>query len=271
MNLLRAHPVAWFLALAFAITWLLVLPLVLVGAGLVTWRVSPHWHVLGALGPLLAALVVTVAVDGRAGVRRLLGSVVRWRVGLPWLLLGLVSPLVLFAVAVLGVTVATGAWPDVGAWSGRDAAWWLGGLAAALAYGVGEETGWRGFLLERLQRRRSALSATFVLTLAWAAWHVPMFAYRFDFGGVEVVGFFVGLFAGAIVLTALFNGSGGSVFVVAAWHAIWNVVNILALPVSMSVVATMSTLVMVAAVVVVVVWGPRRLAPTSGAPTTYEA
>ena len=262
--MVRARPVAAFVVLSFGITWLLVSPLVLSGLGLVGWRFSPHWHVLGALGPIAAAFIVIGAVAGRAGVADLLARMGRWRVGVPWLLAGVVSPLVLLALAVLGVRVATGAWPDVGALAGRDAAWWLGGLAAALAYGVGEETGWRGFLLPRLQTRWSALAATFVLTLAWAAWHVPMFAYRFDFGVVEVVGFFVGLFAGAVLLTALYNGSGGSVLVVAAWHALWNVVNILALPVSMAVVATMSTLVMAAAVVVLLVWGPRRLAPGDG-------
>ncbi len=265
--MLRARPGAAFVALSFAITWILVSPLVLSGLGLVAWRVSPHWHVLGALGPIGAAFIVTFPVAGRGGLTDLLARMGRWRVGLPWLLAGVASPLALLVVAVVGVRVASGAWPDAGALAGRDAVWWLGGLAAALAYGVGEETGWRGFLLPRLQARRSALAATALLTLAWAAWHVPMFAYRFDFGVVEVVGFFVGLFAGAVWLTALYNGSGGSVFVVAAWHATWNVVNILALPVSMAVVATMSTLVMVAAVVVVVVWGPRRLAPGEGCPT----
>ena len=49
-----------------------------------------------------------------------------------------------------------------------------------------------------------------------------------------------------------------------AWRAVWKVVDIPALPVSVAVVATMSTLVMVAALVVVVVWGPRRLAPRGG-------
>ena len=266
--MVRARPVAAYLVLSFAITWLLVLPLVLSGLGLVAQRVSPHWHVLGALGPAVAAFIVAHCVAGRAGVADLLGRMGRWRIRLPWLLAGVASPLALFAVAVLGVHVVSGEWPDVGALAGREAAWWLGGVAAALAYGIGEETGWRGVLLPHLQVRRSALAATFLLTLAWAAWHVPMFTYRFDFGVVEVVGFFVGLFAGAVCLTALYNGSGGSVFVVAAWHAVWNLVNILAMPVSMAVVATMSTLVMVAALVVVAVWGPRRLAPRrAGEPT----
>ncbi len=268
--MLRARPVAAFVVLSCAITWVLVLPLVLSGLGLVAWRVSPHWHVLGALGPITAAFLVTVAVAGRAGAADLLARMGRWRVGLPWLLAGVASPLLLLALALLGVRVVGGAWPDVGVLAVRDAVWWWGGLAAALAYGIGEEAGWRGFLLPRLQERRSALAATAVLTLAWAAWHVPMFAYRFDFGVVEVVGFFVGLFAGAVWLTALHNGSGGSVFVVAAWHAGWNVVNILALPVSMAVVATMSTLVMVAAVAVVVAWGPRRLAPGEARRLTVE-
>jgi len=262
--MIRARPLTAFVVLSFGITWLLVSPLVLSGLGLVAWGVPPHWHVLGALGPIGAAFIVTRAVSGRAGVDELRARMGPWRVAWPWLLAGVASPLALLAVAVVGVRVVSGVWPDVGALAGREAVWWLGGLAAALAYGVGEETGWRGFLLPRLQARRSALAATVVLTLAWAAWHVPMFAYRFDFGVVEVVGFFVGLFAGAVWLTALYNGSGGSVFVVAAWHATWNVVNILALPVSMAVVAAMSTLVMVAAIAVVVVWGPRRLAPGEG-------
>jgi len=38
-----------------------------------------------------------------------------------------------------------------------------------------EEIGWRGFALDRLQDRTTALRASLVLGSVWAAWHVPLF------------------------------------------------------------------------------------------------
>lgn len=113
-----------------------------------------------------------------------------------------------------------GPWPD---WEvlgrGRYAylAWVVGLLLSSVAYGFGEETGWRGFALPGLQRDRSALSATLILTAFWALWHAPFFFYRYEFGLGQIVGFFLGLLAGAIWLTCLYNATGGSVLMVAIW------------------------------------------------------
>jgi hypothetical protein len=43
-----------------------------------------------------------------------------------------------------------------------------------------------------------------------------------DFGAFTAVGFFIGLTAGAIVLTSLCNHTGGSILAVAIWHASYN-------------------------------------------------
>ncbi len=72
-----------------------------------------------------------------------------------------------------------------------------------------------------------------------------MFFYRFDFGVGMVVGFFVGLAAGAIWLTFLYNGTRGSALMAVLWHTSWNVVNQLGLVLSDVIVAVMSTCVMV--------------------------
>jgi len=44
----------------------------------------------------------------------------------------------------------------------------------ALIAGLGEEPGWRGFALPRLQTRHATVLATVLLGGVWAAWHLPL-------------------------------------------------------------------------------------------------
>lgn len=259
---IRQHPLVAYFALAFAITWILVSPLILYAQGFRAIQISPHWHFLGAFGPLLAALIVTRIANGRFGISEFVGRMRRWRVGFGWLFIAVFSPILLFVVSAIILRAVGNPWPDFSKLASAEYAnfgWIFGSFLSAIAYGVGEEAGWRGFALSRLQKNHSALSATFILSIFWAIWHIPMFFYRFEFGVGQVIGFFIGLFAGAIWLTFLYNSTGGNIFIVAAWHTIWNTVNILGLVVSLNVVSLMSAMVMVAAVIIVIVWKPARL------------
>ena len=49
----------------------------------------------------------------------------------------------------------------------------LANLLPLLIIVVGEEYGWRGFALPRLQRRYSALVATLIVSAVWWIWHYP--------------------------------------------------------------------------------------------------
>jgi uncharacterized protein len=63
------------------------------------------------------------------------------------------------------------------------------------------------------------------VAFGWAGWHLPLFfvlASYADFGLLTAIGFLAGLTVGAFVLTAIYNGSGGSVLAVAVWHALYN-------------------------------------------------
>ena len=256
------RPLFAYFFLAFIITWVLISPLALSAQGIITASVSPHIHALGAAGPILSALIVTFVIGGRGGVSRFLSRLVNWRIGWLWLCVAFLSPPLLFTIGVLLVRLTGGPWPDFKILATAEYAgleWIAATLLSALAYGIGEETGWRGFALPRLQQNRSALSATFILSLFWALWHAPMFLYRFELGLVQSIGFFMGMFSGAVVLTFFYNSTAGSIFMVAAWHASWNVANIIGLAVSMEVVSLMSTMVMVAALIIVVMGRPARL------------
>lgn len=136
-----------------ATSWLAWLPLLAAVHG---WIAVAPWsplHLLGALGPAAAAVIVVGVTEGRTGLRRLGGRLLAWR-GRPraWAFVALVPPLLLLAAAPLA-SLAGGDPPLALRWSsfGRSAefaslplvVWWLVNLGF---YGVGEEVGWRGFL-----------------------------------------------------------------------------------------------------------------------------
>jgi membrane protease YdiL (CAAX protease family) len=91
-----------------------------------------------------------------------------------------------------------------------------------LTFGLGEETGWRGFALPRLQQNRSARSATLILGVLWALWHLPQFFYSFDLSLLGVVTFAISILCGALLLTWLYNSTGGSVLITTLWHGAFN-------------------------------------------------
>jgi membrane protease YdiL (CAAX protease family) len=123
-----------------------------------------------------------------------------------------------------------------------------------LLNGVGEETGWRGYAIPHLQRSHSPLVASLILAAFWATWHVPAFFLLETYQGLgpaTVPAFFVGLASGAILLTWLYNRSGGSILLVVLWHGTYNLVSGTE-AVQGTIAAAVSTAVIVQAAVLVV-------------------
>src|ERR1051326_5687287 len=111
---IKRHGLLVFYLLAYAITWISVLPLVTNAKGVSQFPLSPNWHMIGALGPLLAAIVVTGLIAGSAGLKALGGRLLHWRVGGGWGLAGAGSPFLVFGLALVFARVVSGAWPDFG-------------------------------------------------------------------------------------------------------------------------------------------------------------
>lgn len=132
---------------------------------------------VGGAGPLLVALAFTHVFESAATRRDFWRRIVDPRLMSPrWLLVALLLHPAIVAGSVVIERVMGGTWPDVGVPTGGAAAlaalvfftFWFGPLP--------EEIGWRGFALDRLQRRLSPLTASVVLGTIWACWHLPLFA-----------------------------------------------------------------------------------------------
>jgi len=86
---------------------------------------------------------------------------------------------------------------------------------------LGEELGWRGYALPRLQTKYGALAATLILGAFWGVWHVPMWLawQAVDLSPVPIIIKSAHIIPVAAIFTWLFNRSGGSLLLVCLFHA----------------------------------------------------
>ena len=225
-SMARRHPLMLFFVLAYAFSWAVWGPAVLLLRGTSEPQTSALLHLAGGLGPMASAFVVTALAGGYAGIRELLGRVFRWRVGLGWWVVVVAGPAVLFLLAAVISRQLFGGWPELGGFGRSEEFAFLGLLPYWLAnivfFGFGEEVGWRGFALPRLQTgRRSALTAALILSLFWAAWHIPLFSFVMGFdtmGLVAIPGWLFSIVTGSVLLAWIYNSTDGSVLIVAIFH-----------------------------------------------------
>jgi membrane protease YdiL (CAAX protease family) len=99
------------------------------------------------------------------------------------------------------------------------------GLVTAMATGLGEEIGWRGFLTPRLTAAFGFVVATLVTGLIWASWHLPILVFSdYNAGGdtcVEMASFVVMVVAISGVFAWL-RLSSGSLWPAVTMHASHN-------------------------------------------------
>ena len=183
MLTLKTHPrsLLLFVLLSFGISWSL---------WFIFWWLfaTPPFAlvILGAWGPTVAALLVTVRTEGRAGVKLLLSRFLRWRVAPVWYVAAVLGPSIVALAATLLASLL-GAPPlsliAIAARFGLNAEpaplfalLPLIFLVTLVSGGpLAEELGWRGFAQTRLQAQLRPTTAGFFVGVVWALWHLPLF------------------------------------------------------------------------------------------------
>ena len=231
-NLLARHPLVFYFIIAYAFSWLAEMPLLLSkdGAGLLSYR-SPlglyaSITIATFVGPFLSAFIMTGITEGREGGGRLLRRLVLWRVGLRWYLFALIG---LPAIMVLSVIFLPGALASFQGLAGLAPLPMLALFVYVFVLGgpLGEEPGWRGFALPRLQRLYGPLVGSLILGPIWALWHLPIFwipAWNFPPTILNIVMFVIAAIAFTIVMTWVFNNTKGSLFIAVFVHTSFDTV-----------------------------------------------
>jgi uncharacterized protein len=217
----RAFPLRYFV-LAFAFTWFFW------GLGVLGERgfipTLSGFTVIGTFGPMVAAVILTAREGGRAEVRSLLGRIVRWQVAPVWYGVAILGPFVLTLAAIALHVALGGQTPGLGAL--------IGALLPTVVFvsvymlifvALGEEVGWRGYALPALQARHGAFVASVMLGAMWALWHMPQFFNPATlYSDLPFVLFLAYLIPFSVLITWVFNSTGGSLLMAMLVHAVMN-------------------------------------------------
>jgi len=257
----KRHPIITFFVLAYALAWAIESPLVFLTDSLAGTQ-SLALVILASNVPSAMAIVLTAMVLGRGALRSLLGRLLIWRVNPFWYLVALLGPVALVG-GVVGLNALMGG-------PALSLGMTLLGAAIFFAFSIfpgsalGEEIGWRGYVLPRLQSQMSALSASFILAPIWALWHLPLWLQGGPVHTPTVyAAFVVSAFALSVLLTWVYNSTGGSLLMVVLLHATVNLPQTLVID-DLGRQATVPLMLywglMVLAAIVVVIWaGPEHL------------
>ena len=205
-----------FFLLTFVLSWSIWIPLAVTGSEIGLLEIA------GRFGPLVAALLLTGLSDGRAGLTQLWKRMLIWRVHPGWYLFAFLGTAVV-ALSAIGIHVGLGG--ETPRFNDPAQLYlvipvFLYVLFLSVA---GEETGWRGYALPRLQERWGPFGASVVIGLVWGVWHLPLFIMAGDFHSQIPFGLFVLQdVALSVVMTWLFNATGGSLLLVHLFHAASN-------------------------------------------------
>ncbi len=175
------------------------------------------------------AFVISMAFSRIPAMRNYLSSLIRLRGVWGWALLALGLPAMPILLSALISNLLDR--PSSTIYPFPETGLALAGLIAVKFFyqffffnAAGEEAGWRGFALPRLQARTNPLIAGLILAFFWAPWHI--FLWRAEGQPVLTLQYwietYINLIPAALVLVWIYNRSKGSILVAGVYHAAAN-------------------------------------------------
>ncbi|MBX3065353.1 MAG: CPBP family intramembrane metalloprotease [Anaerolineae bacterium] len=213
-NLVQRHPLWSFFILTYALNILVTLIHLYV-----VQLPTPVLIALQAYTPTIGALVCSALIGGWAEIRKLLSGFTRWNIHWGWYIAALSLAWIPLLIAVIYIVLGNA---PIGIQAETTPLILLSALISNLVLSgpLGEEAGWRGFALPRLLQRTNALTASVLLGIVWACWHIPFYAAP----GHSIPFFiFVPLtIVLSIFFTWLYVNSGGSLILTVMAHYAFN-------------------------------------------------
>lgn len=223
-----SHQLWQFFLATFLFSWLLWLPGILITYKLISpspnlISISNVLKWIGGIGPSLVALFLIIRDEGKKGVKKIFNRVIALKLGYWYLPVFLIIPISVVAAHLLNILFFDASFPQS---SLLLEYWWIPFIFLIfVVMQFSEELGWRGYALDRLQKRWNATFSSLLLGVIWAFWHLPMF-FIIGFGQydnqIPYGHFFITIVLVSVLITWLQNNTKGSLVPAFILHAMIN-------------------------------------------------
>jgi len=222
----KKHSTVAFFVLAYLITWAFWIPFVIFGPSLSAIASNPDLRgspfmllqVLGNFGPTCAAALIWILSGKRTELSDALKRLLPHRAKPIWYVVALLLPAGMLLPGLLVYALL----------KGNIAGFSILGLLlmfvpAIFISGLGEEIGWRGYALTRLQMTKSPFISSLIVGVFWGLWHLPIVYWFSSQTGllflVEFGLYVLLLTAASVVFTWVYNATDKSLWILVLMHA----------------------------------------------------
>lgn len=259
----------YFLLITFVFSWIFWIPKALITQGIIAPSVITDilsFLNLGAFGPLVGAFCATYMYEGKSGMTTLLKRAVSINFKKKWFIPMLLLMPAITGSALLIAYLLGGTAPDLPLLSSPHLIiyWFI--YLLLLSGPLQEEFGWRGYALDKLQSKFSALKSSLLLGLIWALWHMPLnftegIGDQYSLVISTIIGSIISLMLLSVLFTWIYNNTGKSILAVMFFHASMNLSTFKLFPVfeSEKALPLYTLFILIVVIIIVNVWGKKDL------------
>ncbi|WP_242155690.1 CPBP family intramembrane glutamic endopeptidase [Aestuariivivens sediminis] len=215
-----------FLILTFLWSWILWI----IGLNSLSDEINPEsigkflvFFFVGVYGPTISGIITTLFFDGLKGLFELIKKLFIWKVPFKYYLYIIFLPLIFVIIGIALYSQFIGEIGDFDKMAYLSIPTIL--LTGLYAGPLGEELGWRGFLLPEFQKKYSNLKSAIIIGFIWFVWHIPLWWAPFGtlvsgepISIIPVIAYFTMLICLSIIITWLVINSKGSVLIAILFH-----------------------------------------------------
>lgn len=206
----------------FIISWLGILPSLLIAYKVSIPGFFKHFDLLMTLGPILGATIFIYYSQGKVGLKGLFKRLLFFKAKPFVIAIAVFSPIIyIYLAAKIGFSLSSASWPS----SFDTTTIIINGFIFFLSYLIinTEEIVWRGVVFDQLLATNSFIKSCAIIAPIWWLFHVPLFLFPEGHpAGYGLLEFTIIVIAQTIILGWIYTNSNRSLLYVHLHHQLNN-------------------------------------------------